>query len=71
VATQAWNRISDPTQVDASSSMLSGVFNGSIAIGSFAGGLVFDAFGGTAIMLLGAAVVLVGLVATLLSRPTA
>lgn len=71
VATQAWNRISDPTQVDASSSMLSGVFNGSIAIGSFAGGLVFDAFGGTAIMLLGAAVVLIGLIATLASRPTA
>ena len=60
VATQAWIRVANPGLVEASSAMWSGVFNAAIAAGSFAGGLVFDAWGGTAIMLLGAAVVAVG-----------
>ena len=69
VATQAWNRVANPGIIESSSAMLSGVFNASIAVGSFVGGLIFDEFGGTVIMLGGAVVVLVGWVVTATSRP--
>lgn len=71
VATQAWIRIANPGMIELSAAMLSGVFNGSIAVGSFAGGIVFDAFGGTPIMLIGAAVVALGLVVVATAQPLA
>ncbi|RLP83307.1 MFS transporter [Mycetocola lacteus] len=69
VALQAWIRVANPAMVESSSSMWSGVFNGSIAIGSLAGGLIFDLAGGTPLMLLAALIVAIGWVITLASRP--
>ncbi|WP_025155987.1 MFS transporter [Leifsonia aquatica] len=69
VATQAWIRSADPAQVERSSAMWSGVFNGSIAVGAFAGGLVFDALGGATVLLVAAGIVAAGWITTLVGRP--
>ena len=69
VATQAWIRVANPALIELSSAMWSGVFNGSIAIGSLVGGIIFDAFGGTTIMLTGAAIVAIGWVVAAIARP--
>ena len=70
VGTQAWIRTANPALVEHSSALWSGVFNAAIAVGSLAGGLAFDALGGTTLMLLGGGVVAAGWLLTLASRPT-
>lgn len=70
VGTQALIRLANPSMVEHSSALWSGVFNAAIAAGTLAGGFVFDALGGTAIMLAGAGVVVIGWVAALASKPT-
>ena len=69
VATQAWIRSANPALVERSSAMWSGVFNGAIAVGAFAGGLLFDGLGGVLVLLVAGAIVAVGWSATLVGRP--
>jgi predicted MFS family arabinose efflux permease len=45
VSTQAWGHAAAPTAPESSSAVLVGVYNGSIALGAFAGGQVTDHFG--------------------------
>ncbi|NUR99552.1 MAG: MFS transporter [Kribbellaceae bacterium] len=45
VSTQAWGHAAAPDAPEASSALLVGVFNGSIALGAFTGGQVADHFG--------------------------
>ncbi|MFG2913848.1 MFS transporter [Kitasatospora sp. NPDC048298] len=69
VSTQTWVRIADPARIEASAAVWAGVFNASIALGSFAGGLVVDRAGTHAVLLTAAALAAAGLLLTLLSRP--
>lgn len=69
VATQAWIRSANPALVERSSAMWSGVFNGAIAVGAFAGGLLFDGLGGIPVLLVAGGIVSVGWIATLVGRP--
>lgn len=69
VATQAWIRTANPALVERSSAMWSGVFNGAIAVGAFAGGLLFDGIGGAPLLLVAAAIVAGGWITTLAGRP--
>jgi predicted MFS family arabinose efflux permease len=49
VSTQAWAHAAAPSAPESSSAVLVGVFNGSIALGAFAGGQVADHFGTAAV----------------------
>ena len=69
VSTQAWISQSNPELINQSSAMWSGVFNASIAAGSFTGALLFGPFGGQCTMLIGAGVVVIAWLYTLAKRP--
>ncbi|MFJ9443447.1 MFS transporter [Kitasatospora sp. NPDC101235] len=69
VSTQTWVRTADPARIEASAAVWAGVFNASIALGSFAGGLVVDRAGTHAVLLTAAGLAAAGLLLTLLSRP--
>lgn len=69
VATQAWIRSANPALVERSSAMWSGVFNGAIAAGAAAGGVLFDSAGGAPLMLVAAGIVALGWLAALVGRP--
>ncbi|MEV7189071.1 MFS transporter [Kitasatospora sp. NPDC093102] len=69
VSTQTWVRTADPARIEASAALWAGVFNASIALGSFTGGLVVDRAGNRAVLLTAAALAAAGLLLTLLSRP--
>ncbi|MER7491360.1 MFS transporter [Streptomyces pharetrae] len=55
VSTQTWLLAAAPEAREAASALFVGVFNGSIALGAFAGGLAADRAGVAAVMYLGAA----------------
>ncbi|CAM5252358.1 Integral membrane transport protein OS=Streptomyces glaucescens OX=1907 GN=SGLAU_05185 PE=4 SV=1 [Streptomyces glaucescens] len=55
VSTQTWLLAAAPEAREAASALFVGVFNGSIALGAFAGGLAADGPGVAAVMYLGAA----------------
>ncbi|MFB7470290.1 MFS transporter [Kitasatospora sp. NPDC056184] len=69
VSTQAWVRTAAPAAIEASAAVWAGVFNASIALGSFAGGLVVDHAGNRAVLLTAAGLAAAGLLLTVLSRP--
>ncbi|MFJ2778492.1 MFS transporter [Kitasatospora sp. NPDC087315] len=69
VSTQTWVRTADPARIEASAALWAGVFNASIALGAFAGGLVIDNAGGRAVMFSAGSITLVGLIVALASRP--
>ncbi|MET8542178.1 MFS transporter [Kitasatospora sp. NPDC004799] len=69
ISTQAWVRTADPARIEASAAVWAGVFNASIALGSFAGGLVVDRAGNHAVLLTAAGLTAVGLLLALLTRP--
>ncbi|MFD0042162.1 MFS transporter [Streptomyces anulatus] len=68
VATQTWVLLAAPDAREAASSLFVGVFNGAIALGALAGGLVADRVGVTAVMGTGAALVAGALVTTAVGR---
>ncbi|MEU6857772.1 MFS transporter [Glycomyces sp. NPDC046736] len=67
-STGAWIRAADPTHVEQSSAMWSGVFNASIALGALVGGVVFEAASGPILLWTAAALVLAGWFTVLLGR---
>ncbi|MFI6433328.1 MFS transporter [Rhodococcus oryzae] len=69
VSTQTWIGKADPARVEASAALWAGVFNASIALGAFAGGLVIDCAGTGAVMLSASLITLVGLIVAVMSRP--
>ncbi|MFE6055794.1 MFS transporter [Kitasatospora sp. NPDC056446] len=69
VSTQNWVRTADPARIEASAAVWAGVFNASIALGSFAGGLVVDHAGNHAVLLTATALTAAGLLLAALSRP--
>ncbi|MBV2154944.1 MFS transporter [Kitasatospora sp. SUK 42] len=71
VSTQTWVRTADPSRIEASAAVWAGVFNASIALGSFAGGLVVDRAGNHAVLFTAAGLAGAGLLLTLLTRPNA
>ncbi|MEV6450334.1 MFS transporter [Streptomyces anulatus] len=71
VATQTWVLLAAPDAREAASSLFVGVFNGAIALGALAGGLVADRVGVTAVMGTGAALVAGALVTTAAGRAPA
>ncbi|WP_329158916.1 MFS transporter [Streptomyces anulatus] len=71
VATQTWVLLAAPGAREAASSLFVGVFNGAIALGALAGGLVADRVGVTAVMGTGAALVAGALVTTAAGRAPA
>ncbi|MFD6587432.1 MFS transporter [Streptomyces anulatus] len=71
VATQTWVLLAAPDAREAASSLFVGVFNGAIALGALAGGLVADRVGVTAVMGTGAALVAGALVTTVAGRAPA
>ncbi|MER7583358.1 MFS transporter [Kitasatospora sp. NPDC097691] len=68
VSTQTWVRTADPAAVEASAAVWAGVFNASIALGSFAGGLVVDRAGNHAVLFTAGALAAAGLLLTAVSR---
>lgn len=71
VATQTWVLLAAPDAREAASSLFVAVFNGAIALGALAGGLVADRIGVTAVMGTGAALVAGALVTTAVGRAPA
>ncbi|MBO1416588.1 MFS transporter [Streptomyces sp. FH025] len=69
VSTQTWVRTADPSRIESSAAVWAGVFNASIALGSFAGGLVVDRAGNHAVLFTAAGLAGAGLLLTLLTRP--
>ena len=69
VSTQTWVRTADPTRTEASAALWAGVFNASIALGAFAGGLVIDRAGNRALLLSAALITAAGLIVAAVSRP--
>ncbi|MFG2113537.1 MFS transporter [Streptomyces sp. NPDC048718] len=71
VATQSWLLAAAPEAREAASALFVGVFNGSIALGAFAGGRAADGFGVGAVMYLGAVLAAGALAVTALGRAPA
>ncbi|MFE8940553.1 MULTISPECIES: MFS transporter [unclassified Streptomyces] len=71
VATQTWLLAAAPEAREAASALFVGVFNGSIALGAFVGGLAADGLGIEAVMYLGAALAAGSLAVTALGRAPA
>ncbi|WP_424863726.1 MFS transporter [Streptomyces sp. MMS24-I29] len=69
VSTQTWVRTADPARTEASAALWAGVFNASIALGAFAGGLVIDRAGNRAVLLSAALITAAGLIIAVVSRP--
>ncbi|TDD28637.1 MFS transporter [Kribbella turkmenica] len=68
VSTQAWGHAAAPTAPEASSAVLVGVYNGSIALGAFTGGQVADHLGTTTVTWLPAVLATTALVVVLANR---
>ncbi|MFF3981424.1 MFS transporter [Streptomyces sp. NPDC055808] len=68
VSTQTWLLASAPGTREAASSLFVGVFNGAIALGALAGGLVADGAGVTAVMWLGGGLAIAALAVTALGK---
>jgi predicted MFS family arabinose efflux permease len=68
VSTQAWGHAAAPNAAEASSAVLVGVYNGSIALGAFAGGQVADHLGTTTVTLLPAILAAAALFVVLANR---
>ncbi|MFI6674044.1 MFS transporter [Kribbella sp. NPDC050470] len=68
VSTQAWGHAAAPRAPEASSAVLVGVYNGSIALGAFAGGQVADHAGTTTVTWLPAVLATAALVVVLANR---
>ncbi|MEU4191185.1 MFS transporter [Kribbella sp. NPDC026611] len=68
VSTQAWGRAAAPSAPEASSAVLVGVYNGSIALGAFTGGQVADHLGTTTVTWLPAVLATAALVVLLANR---
>ena len=68
VSTQAWGHAAAPSAPEASSAVLVGVYNGSIALGAFAGGQVADHLGTTTVTWLPAILGTAALVVVLANR---
>ncbi|MGZ0151131.1 MFS transporter [Kribbella sp. WER1] len=68
VSTQAWAHAAAPSAPESSSAVLVGVFNGSIALGAFAGGQVADRFGTATVTWLPAVLATAALVVLLADR---
>ncbi|MFV2120732.1 MFS transporter, partial [Streptomyces sp. Act-28] len=66
VSTQTWLALAAPQAREGVTSLFVGVFNGAIALGAFAGGLVVDAAGARSVLWLGGALALGALPAVLL-----
>ncbi|WP_245656034.1 MFS transporter [Microtetraspora fusca] len=69
VSTQTWVRKADPVRIEASAALWAGVFNASIALGAFAGGIVIDNAGNHAVMFSASLITLAGLIVAITSRP--
>lgn len=69
VSTQTWVRKADPARTEVSAALWAGVFNASIALGAFAGGLVIDRAGNRAVLLSAALITAAGLIVAAVSRP--
>ncbi|HWD81134.1 MAG TPA: MFS transporter [Kribbella sp.] len=68
VSTQAWGHAAAPNAPEASSAVLVGVFNGSIALGAFTGGRVADPFGKATVTWVPAVLATAALVVVLANR---
>jgi predicted MFS family arabinose efflux permease len=68
VSTQAWGHAAAPNAPEASSAVLVGVYNGSIALGAFAGGQVADHIGTTSVTWLPALLATAAVVVVLANR---
>ncbi|MET8505370.1 MFS transporter [Streptomyces sp. NPDC004787] len=68
VATQTWLLAAAPEARESASALFVGVFNGSIALGAFVGGLAADGAGIEAVMYLGAALAVGALLVTAVGR---
>ncbi|MGW7681857.1 MFS transporter [Kribbella sp. NPDC054772] len=68
VSTQAWGHAAAPTAPEASSAVLVGTYNGSIALGAFAGGQVADHLGTTTVTWLPATLATAALLVLLANR---
>ncbi|GAB2630714.1 MFS transporter [Kribbella swartbergensis] len=68
VSTQAWGHAAAPSAPEASSAVLVGVYNGSIALGAFAGGQVADRIGTTTVTWLPALLATAALIVVLADR---
>ncbi|MCX2181902.1 MFS transporter [Streptomyces sp. SKN60] len=71
VSTQTWLLAAAPEARESASALFVGVFNGSIALGAFVGGLAADGSGIEAVMYLGAALAAGALVVTAAGRAPA
>ena len=68
VSTQAWGHAAAPDAPEASSAVLVGVYNGSIALGAFTGGQVADRLGTTTVTWLPAVLATAALIVVLANR---
>ncbi|MFG1818062.1 MFS transporter [Kribbella sp. NPDC049174] len=68
VSTQAWGHAAAPSAPEASSAVLVGVYNGSIALGAFTGGQVADHVGTTTVTWLPALLATAALIVVLTNR---
>ena len=68
ISTQAWAHAAAPSASESASAVLVGVYNGSIALGAFAGGQVADHFGTTTVTWLPAVLATTALVVLLTNR---
>lgn len=68
VSAQTWLALAAPEDREGVTSLFVGVFNGAIALGAFAGGLVVDGFGARAVLLPAGLLVIGALLAVLLGR---
>ncbi|NEB11530.1 MFS transporter [Streptomyces coelicoflavus] len=68
VSTQTWLALAAPDAREGVTSLFVGVFNGSIALGAFVGGLSADGFGTRSVLWLGGALALGALLVTVLGR---
>lgn len=68
VSAQTWLALAAPGDREGATALFVGVFNGAIALGAFAGGLVVDGFGARAVLPLGGLLALGALLVVLLGR---
>ncbi|MEU2184943.1 MFS transporter [Streptomyces thermolilacinus] len=68
VSAQTWLALAAPEAREGATSLFVGVFNGAIALGAFAGGLVVNGSGPRSVLLLGGALSLGALLVVLLGR---